>query len=39
MSPLNVKVTLVRALRLCAGRTTHRGIIGIALAVRPIGGL
>jgi len=26
-----VKVTLVQALRLCTGRTTHRGIRGIAL--------
>jgi hypothetical protein len=26
-----VKVTLVQVLRLCTGRTTHRGIRGIAL--------
>ena len=26
-----VKVTLVQALRLCTGRTTHRGSRGIAL--------
>ena len=28
---LKVKVTLVQALRLCTGRTTHRGSRGIAL--------
>jgi hypothetical protein len=28
---LNVKVTLVQALRLCTGRTAHRGSRGIAL--------
>ena len=43
-----VKYTLVQALRLCTGRTTHRGSRGIAVlyrhwgsaqAVRPIGGV
>ena len=28
---VKVKVTLVQALRLCTGRTAHRGIRGIAL--------
>jgi len=28
---LKVKVTLVQALRLCTGRTAHRGSRGIAL--------
>jgi hypothetical protein len=28
---VKVKVTLVQALRLCTGRTAHRGSIGIAL--------
>ena len=30
-SKLKVKVTLVQALRLCTGRTAHRGSRGIAL--------
>jgi len=30
-SKVKVKVTLVQALRLCAGRTAHRGNRGIAL--------
>jgi hypothetical protein len=43
-----IKCTLVQALRLCTGRTAHRGSTGIALlyrhwgsvqAVRPIGGV
>jgi hypothetical protein len=29
----NVKVTLVQALRLCTGRTAHRGSRGIALLI------
>jgi hypothetical protein len=45
---VKVKCTLVQALRLCTGRTVHRGSRGIALlyrhwgsvqAVRPIGGV
>jgi hypothetical protein len=45
---VKVKVTLVQALRLCTGRTAHRGRRGIAVlyrhwgsvqAVRPIGGV
>ena len=28
---VKVKIALVQALRLCTGRTAHRGIIGIAL--------
>jgi len=30
-NPLKVKCTLVQALRLCTGRTAHRGSRGIAL--------
>jgi hypothetical protein len=32
-----VKVTLVQALRLCTGRTAHRGSRGIALLVHDLG--
>jgi hypothetical protein len=28
---VKLKVTLVQALRLCTGRTAHRGSIGVAL--------
>ena len=31
---IKVKVTLVQALRLCTGRTAHRGSRGIALLFR-----
>ena len=34
---VTVKVTLVQALRLCTGRTAHRGNRGIALPFRDHG--
>jgi hypothetical protein len=37
MLKVKVKVTIVQALRLCTGRTAHRGSRGIALLYRPYG--